>query len=279
MYKYFSNELIDKVLFENTLRFTQPEEFNDPFECSPVIKGLSEEYEFEELIDIDKAIGGVVKDWQKNNPFFFGLPESELKEIAYAFLNENKKQLVGETHRRSQLIAKEGIQPALKRTIFETVGVFCLSEKRCEHLMWAHYANNHKGFLIKFDTNNIFFNSPRSVDDVCFRFEKVKYYEERQKHNFISLDKVGLFYEKDVCWKYEEEWRVVKPLATLRQIGKGIFIEKFDWSIVEEIVIGTNCSSDDQIKISNHIKSVAGHIELKQARISSEDYKIIYESL
>lgn len=71
MYKYFSDQLIENVLFKNTLRFTQPSEFNDPFECSPVLEGVSEREYLNEIIDEEQVIEMAKEELKKQVVFLY----------------------------------------------------------------------------------------------------------------------------------------------------------------------------------------------------------------
>uniref|UniRef100_UPI0020CD2CC1 DUF2971 domain-containing protein n=1 Tax=Vibrio cholerae TaxID=666 RepID=UPI0020CD2CC1 len=41
--------------------------------------------------------------------------------------------------------------------IDQSYGILCLSAKEDSLLMWSHYGNSHKGYVIEFDTSHKFF--------------------------------------------------------------------------------------------------------------------------
>lgn len=205
--------------------------------------------------------------------------ENEIEDFARNFYNEHKEFLIHSIYVLSNKFAESTLQDSVKSGINMAIGVFCLSENDCDHLMWAHYANNHKGFLVKFNTNNSFFNQPRNSHDLCYKFEKINYYTERKKHNLIDLGGASILYEKDICWKYEKEWRVAKPLSALHEISDRIYVSSFKWEIVDEIIFGVNCSNEKKLKIRKHLYEVAPKIRLKEAILSRKKYEIIYEDV
>lgn len=120
LYKYISlNDALNYLLKENTFKFSDPTDFNDPFDCSEqIIK-----------IIIDK--------------------ENELK-----FLNEavTKYRLPRKSRRQQikKLNKADNYFKVLKAKKKE-FKVNCFSEISDEILMWSHYANKHKGVCVKFE--------------------------------------------------------------------------------------------------------------------------------
>lgn len=93
-----------------------------------------------------------------------------------------------------------------------TTGVSCLSESENSLLMWAHYANNHRGFCVEYDLLEI----NRILN---FSAIPVIYSEDRTCFDFfdpqtIEKDTLKLFIQsltsKSPEWSYEKEWRIVR---------------------------------------------------------------------
>jgi len=88
-------------------------------------------------------------------------------------------------------------------------GVFCMTEKKDNILMWAHYADQHTGFCLEFDTNNPLFSRARGVI----------YSKDLPKQNLVEfltakVRKPPLYLvTKAKDWKYEEEWRLADPAS------------------------------------------------------------------
>jgi hypothetical protein len=80
------------------------------------------------------------------------------------------------------------------------LGVFCLTERPDNHLMWVHYARNHTGFILGFDTSAPFFTNDGRI------LEKVRYRDTPKVVRAAGLD-ACLF--KSKAWQHEEEWRCV----------------------------------------------------------------------
>ena len=96
-----------------------------------------------------------------------------------------------------------------------TTGVSCLTEADDSLLMWAHYANNHRGICVEYDLMEI-----NSV--LNFTAIPVVYSKERSCFNFfdpssIEKDTLKLFIHsltsKSPEWDYEKEWRIIRDKA------------------------------------------------------------------
>lgn len=94
----------------------------------------------------------------------------------------------------------------------QTTGISCFSESDTSLLMWAHYANNHRGICVEYELLEI--NQKTGFSPV-----PVIYSNERAVFNSISLDTI----EKDTTrvfinsltsksseWSYENEWRIIQ---------------------------------------------------------------------
>src|SRR5438105_3201695 len=53
---------------------------------------------------------------------------------------------------------------------YRTLGVLCLTEDPDNHLMWVHYAAQHRGFVVGFRTDNaLFFEKDAELGKVEYR--------------------------------------------------------------------------------------------------------------
>ena len=93
-----------------------------------------------------------------------------------------------------------------------TTGVSCLSESNDSLLMWAHYANNHRGICIEYDLLEI--NSALKFTPV-----PVIYSEKRTCFDFLNPQNmeydvqqllIRSLTSKSPEWRYEKEWRIIQ---------------------------------------------------------------------
>jgi hypothetical protein len=118
--------------------------------------------------------------------------------------------------------------------IRESVVILSLTRTPVNPLMWAHYGDEHRGFVVGYNVDTSFFQDPEfslvTIDegDVFYTNTKTPLNVCGHKLHNIWLDTLGafdspqekvefsklsrkLFLTKHSTWVYEEEVRVVKP--------------------------------------------------------------------
>lgn len=93
----------------------------------------------------------------------------------------------------------------LQRAVNGHTGIFSASPHPRNRLMWAHYANAHRGFCVQF--------APYA--DSLFLVAKPVIYEDQFPTVNIPSNPTNLdehYLRKSTDWKYEQEWRVVLPV-------------------------------------------------------------------
>lgn len=92
-----------------------------------------------------------------------------------------------------------------------TLGIYSLSMTFSDELMWAHYANSHKGFCIEYETTKIKdkYLAPQMVTEL-----KVDYNPKPQTLTYLDINENNkifkkLFATKSLKWGYEEEIRLI----------------------------------------------------------------------
>jgi hypothetical protein len=116
-YHYSSFETsIEHIIIKNSLKFSNPILFNDPFDCS------------EKLLKVKYDKSHINEVLKQNHSYYNRKDRRSLK--------------VDEVKRQQNLIMKE------KREEFK---ICCFSGKNDNMLMWSHYANKHSGICCGFD--------------------------------------------------------------------------------------------------------------------------------
>lgn len=182
IYKYMSMETAKIVLENNSIRFSKPPLFNDPFDCQLTI----------DTGNTDEEVDGYVNQIAKTK----GLSAHQKEEYRIKLRNPNV---------RFQ-ITNNSIQQAIN-----SMKISCFSTAYDNLLMWAHYANKHYGVVMKFDVlkDASFFMVPYPVN----------YTKEYPVFNYLRDDyyKGGgqiaplLTKTKSSEWEYEKEVRIMKP--------------------------------------------------------------------
>jgi len=193
VYKYrvsdtTKNPYFDSIIKTNSLKFSSPEEFNDPFDCQlqPVIFPSQEEV------------------MQFLNRIAPTLPPDIISNYAtYAITNPQK--------------FAEILKNAIK---FDDKGILCLSKESDNILLWSHYADKHYGVCLKFDMleDPDFFSIPLTV-----KYEKdYPIYNHMTESNDVVTKMIKTKFE---LWEYEKEIRIFKHVKGICKFKKTALTE------------------------------------------------------
>lgn len=255
-----------KVLTEQTLWYSSPLDFNDPFDCRPIVEMPS------------------MKEMKRENGDLF-------KQVAQNLGVKGAKKF--ENDRKAYQGLKISVENGdFLHRLISRVGVTCFSETPLEILMWSHYANNHKGFVVEFEINHAEFleglderTDKEHFDSIIHNLlaQPVRYEEYRPKLKpYIKGNKTGeltqwLLQTKSKHWEYEKEYRIVTSL----EHGAGAY--KFNPRLLKRIIVGM-CTPSDYLKRIN--ESVLAFEESNNvdvpvlfAKSSNNDYSIVIPGL
>lgn len=272
LYKYLPSSRFD-VIRECAIRFTQYGDFNDPFELNPNINKIAEENEIRKLVD--KNLIKLIEEEYSKNPMISAF----LSKESFIQLAEGKKDLLknGVVGMERQLVSL--LPGMLQRISNSLLGALSLSEI-CDHeLMWAHYANEHRGYVIGFDSAHPFFNQKKTDVDELRHLRKIEYREKPPVINLMDTSGTELFFVKSLRWAYEAEWRMLMPLSDCSKVIEKqpypICLFRFPAESVKEVILGARMSEQD----AGTIKSIMNdrefaHVKLSQAHLDNSSFKI-----
>lgn len=141
-------------------------------------------------------------------------------------------------------------------------------------VMWAHYANYHKGFCVKYCIPSSF-TMTQPEGEVILMLMPINYTERFPlmnngvfNHNLTFRD---VFFTKQKLWEYEHEHR----LLYFNKKGSPPFPAlKLPEGCIKAIYIGVKCTEENKNRIFEAIKDKPD-IEVFQMQISSQDiYKL-----
>ncbi|GEM_PF-3892333 len=228
LYKYFSAQYGIEMLRTETLHMSNPHNYNDPFEISPISKYLiirGEELHIIQRIAETEEGKSKLEEWGVADLIPSGetlataailSPGSivSLAAIALYFWGKTSKGEAKEKELYEQKKALNFIKNIYNQIIKET-RVCCFAEKHDNILMWGHYAKGvrgkgkiigNAGIVVSFKTDLMYYNG-------AF-FKKVDYQDDRMPlpdERTDILAYIGdLLTRKARCWSYEEEWRLIK---------------------------------------------------------------------
>lgn len=245
IYKYLPIERLS-YLENELLRFTQPGDLNDPFECLPIHPTIEETiYVIEKVLKMETEKLNKLK-----------LSKSERINFRNS-LTRKYKTIITDVKKNSEKNFRKDFYRDSNANINSKLGIFSLSRRWDSTLMWSHYTNAHKGFCIGFDRNAYFFERGINSANPDYIFQPVVYSEDRIKVPIEKDVKINpnIMFTKSIDWKYEEEERVLASLHNAtKQIQNNpfdIYLFKIPHEMIREIIAGANISSDDFNYINN----------------------------
>ena len=281
LFKYLPSSRWD-VLENRKIRFTQPGEFNDLFE---LLYGLMSK----------------PKDWRADRILHhtshaesFGLqPKSTLGELSNLTLPEDsyfdRQNVVAD-----KLSNRWGKALVLSRELVhiadQYLGILSLSG-RCDNLlMWSHYAEDHRGFVIGFDEKHPFFTKNEDQKDLPKGVRKVRYRKTRRILDYDRVEDVRILFEKSADWAYEEEYRMLMPLKAGVRIKKTVLQPSFPFDeprlpvhmfkipaqCIESIILGARFPEWEEEKIEQMCRPRCAlrHVKTYKANPNPKDYKV-----
>ncbi|EXX76573.1 hypothetical protein RirG_031950 [Rhizophagus irregularis DAOM 197198w] len=180
-------------------------------------------------------------------------------------------------------ITSELLSNLLHSTLREALGALCFTKNGNHPLMWAHYADEHKGAVIKFKTDRACFNRGDYNEDVG-KFVDISYTKLRPVLNAASSKKAItiLALSKAADWEYEEEMRFLLPLSVAdKVIDNKYHLINIDPLSVESIILGCRASDDfiNQVVETVRTKSDMSHVNLYKSEPCKKHYALNYVEL
>ncbi len=253
VYKFISlrGDSLDQLkstLLSCTLDGSNPEELNDPFESNPYL-----------VDDINEnTIRNACKYLSKTGAADIS---DEWLEKGVDAVKRKLERFVKSTRRNARVIS------------------FC---KRVDsQLLWAHYANSHKGVCLHFSSGAF---SAKGI-----RRGSVEYRTQRPslllsmvaklalptKNTLNTSDRISLrkelygsmFFSKPLDWQYEEEFRIIRSTAGKTPIS-------FNKDGMLEIIFGERTSTKDRKRIRKMVDDTGHDVMFRQARISPSNFSV-----
>ena len=234
LFKYCCAKRGLSILTENKIRFTPPEEFNDPFELLPLIAPNASELDMltQKQLQVEYAFADVT-------------PGSPLRPLDYKGFVKSTFKAQRDHAEKTAVNLPSDFAEQIRASMGKKFGVLSLSATKENLIMWAHYADEHRGCVLEFDTQHQFFGQAWLKS-----LRKVTYSGQRPRYVYESSDSAHL-YHKSLDWKEEAEWRILGDFSTMERIspeaGKTIYLTKLPIGVVTAVYLGARMSENDSV--------------------------------
>lgn len=157
----------------------------------------------------------------------------------------------------------------LSAAVSERFGLLCFSETWRSPVMWAHYADKHKGLCLGFDV--------KEAAKVDYRPERLKHVVDEAKSGACTvadLTKIALV-TKFKEWEYEREWRCFHDLKDESPDLDGNHFHTFDDQIaLREVLIGHRCELTTE-QIAEIIGTPEYDVHIIRARAAFQKFEVV----
>jgi hypothetical protein len=146
-----------------------------------------------------------------NDPFELRPSDQYMNDHSWDLLAQREMTLEAEVSKELLDFNSEFLEKA-----FNKVGIVSFSETNDNLLMWSHYADNHQGIVVTFDTSHDFFieddSKSRHLGRIHYRKDRMKALPQKLENGFHMSDSTRIYFEKSDEWIYEKEHRLMSDL-------------------------------------------------------------------
>jgi Protein of unknown function (DUF2971) len=274
LFKYVTPDRVD-ILTNGEIRFSPPESFNDPFELKPHLPCFGTEEFYRR--NFDSPFLKLIEQEYEALPAH--LKAVVTKEGYAEFVKSKKPELFDETKAFAEEVFPNVVQ-FLKENFWDRMGILCLSERPDSLLMWAHYTDSHKGFVIEFNEQNPFFDQRAFPDDELRHLRKIRYASARPSIALAEIQSLDVFLTKSMEWEYEQEWRMLVRLEHAHRVIKTtlfpIHLFKLPLTAITSLYLGCRSEAQLETEVRHLIQSrdELSHVRLYKSSIDQESYKL-----
>lgn len=266
LFKYVSSASAVENMLEGRLRFSTVDELNDPCE---LVDEINKEKVSESLRSLRKnGYSEVEYDWLRRQGALLQALSPQNQVIPVPASKEDAHRQTLHTF-YDDIEHMERLQRNAVQSIKTKAGVLSLTTRWDSLPMWAHYANNAKGFVVIFEHLATCFSGDDTgvLDEVA----QVDYSDEFEGVTFWPSSQRNLFFWKLQDWSYEQEWRVVSSLEncerqTIKQ--KQMWLRKIEPKFVSGAIIGWKADEKTRTQLKNMHDKSQRDFKLYQASVS-----------
>lgn len=262
IYKYIDSCWGEKILDDQRIKISDPQDFNDPFEFLPRMRN-----------DItDKEIEAKLKD----PPFLKNYYQHCLKKGHVDSPKSFKKWLKKHNIRKEMAAYYRGNNYKsndFRELAAQCFGVTCFSSKRDNLLMWAHYADNHKGLVIGIERDCF----ASLIYEVAYEQERVVYSPAMTGESRMDATKKVLW-TKSPDWSYEEELRAIIPWKLCTKKSDRYFYA-IEPSAIKEVIFGIRINPTLRQSIIDKKTGNFSHLKLFDSIPSDDSFSIEFNEV
>jgi hypothetical protein len=258
LFKFVGSKNAVLNMARGSLKFTPLDELNDPSELTPVMDRSAVRSSLELL-----RTNGLTQDqydWLVRQEATLDLlaPQEKVLSAPKTLAAANRILSIS-TYDNLDYMERKLF--AAIESIRAKVGILSLSERYDSLPMWAHYADQAKGFVAIFENLE---RSFKGDETGSLNVPKPVVYTER----FIGMTfdpstQDRLFFSKLSDWSYEREWRVVTALKACRRSSDGkLYLHDVAPPHLAGVICGWRVDKEELSSLSDDLKRVNPNVRL-----------------
>lgn len=253
LYKFMSinaerPEFVEHLFLESKIYHALAESFNDPFEGKPQFKLDGKANNAKRIRD------HLIRVARKNQGLSF--------KKAQIFVNESMKD---------PNFLPSVIESANEEQ-FKRLRITCFTTSKDNLLFWAHYANSHKGFCVKFDA---------SIAPISMAY-RVQYSNDYPQAIYpgpsdIRASRIALVKSKE--WEYEQEYRSIFIPGLIRKQPQDKDSLLMPPETIKAVYLGVKMPEEEKSLLLDIIRRSAFNPEVWQASLSKSSFSLEFTQL
>ncbi len=273
LFKYVPPARAD-ILAHCQIRLTPPFEFNDPFEFFPSTDFVEQPFYIDEIADqiastfaVDIALSGVLNKR--------GSPMEDAKRL------REVKRMVKERQKEESLELKD--LALLGLSVADLAwGVACFTRLPPDDpratLLWGHYADGYRGFVIEFDESHSMIGEFKAERDGALLGADVIYSATRPPLRRDAQATRTLLLTKSESWAYEQEFRLIRPIDTADLLPDNAAKRRrtllpFSPGLIKGVTFGLKCEQPTKQLVCEILsRPEFSHVRLGQGSYDIEGY-------
>jgi hypothetical protein len=163
---------------------------------------------------------------------------------------------------------------ALKDDVTTSRGLICFTESWRSPVMWAHYADKHRGICLGFDIAQG--DTSGLVSPVVYNIDRLQFELDQEQPLYgINEEFVrALIYTKSKEWAYEREWRVMANLEDQDPISKHYYVDFGPQLQLREVILGAR--NDSPVgQVAKLTRGNASPVKVLKARAAFHEFTMV----
>ncbi len=220
--------------------FSSPLRFNDPFE-----------FRFQPDLDatVEQRERLFLKVYRDRNPH---QPEAEIRARARAWATR-KLAVEG-------LDLERAVSDAVAEKFGKEISVFSLCADPLVILMWSHYADEHKGVCLEYETEDMT-DTPYPVSYSGALPSVPAFGATPDDMRAITLTKAD-------HWSYEREWRCLAHAEGVRQFPQRALVG---------VILGARIEAESEVLVRSWVSRLQHNVEIRKAGLSRSGYALVID--